>query len=85
MFYEEIKKVRFFFCKAFCLLKILYNSKFILMATSLGTNAVVVTRVHCNKETCCGSVFGRTILIFCLHFFQNRFAWPRISEENDVQ
>ena len=28
-------------------LRILYNSKFILMATSLGTNAVVVTRVHC--------------------------------------
>ena len=28
-------------------LRILYNSKFILMATSLGTNAVVVTWVHC--------------------------------------
>ena len=28
-------------------LSILYNSKFILMATSLGTNVVVVTRVHC--------------------------------------
>ena len=27
-------------------LKILYNSKFILMTTSLGTNIVVVTRVH---------------------------------------
>ena len=29
------------------MLSIFYNSKFILMATSLGTNAVVVTRVHC--------------------------------------
>ena len=38
-----------------CLLRILYNSKVILMATSLGTNAVVVTRLNCiqlgyNKE-----------------------------------
>ena len=32
---------------SFCPLRILYSSKFILMATSLGTNAVVVTRVHC--------------------------------------
>ena len=31
----------------FCPFRILYNSKFILMAPSLGTNAVVVTRVHC--------------------------------------
>ena len=32
---------------SFCPLGILYNSKLILMATSLGTIAVVVTRVHC--------------------------------------
>ena len=31
-------------------LSILYNSKFMLMATSLGTNAVVITRVHCRKS-----------------------------------
>ena len=31
----------------FCPLRILYNSKFILMSTSLGTNAVIVMRVHC--------------------------------------
>ena len=30
-----------------CSLRILYNSKFILMATSLRKNAVVVTRVRC--------------------------------------
>ena len=29
-------------------LSILYNTKFILMAKSLGTNAIVLTRVHCN-------------------------------------
>ena len=29
-----------------CSLGILYNGKFILMATSLGTHSVVVTRVH---------------------------------------
>ena len=28
-------------------LRILYNSKFILLATCLGTNTVIVTRVHC--------------------------------------
>ena len=41
MFYKEIRYI------PFCPLRILYNSKFILMATSLETNAVVVTRVHC--------------------------------------
>ena len=38
-----------FFYLSFCPLKILYNSKFIIMATSLVTNAVVVTRVHCTS------------------------------------
>ena len=32
---------------SFCPLRILYNSKFIIMEKSLGTNAVIVTRVHC--------------------------------------
>ena len=31
----------------FCSLRILYNSKFILMATSLEANSFVVKRVHC--------------------------------------
>ena len=30
-----------------CSLSILYDNRFILMTTSLGTNVVVVTRVHC--------------------------------------
>ena len=47
MFYEEIRIKQGFSYISFCLLRILYNSEFILMATSLGTNAVVVTRVHC--------------------------------------
>ena len=55
---------------------ILYNSKFILMATSLGTNAVVVTRVHCikvalgNKELKFESQFHRRFIMqkhCCLH------------------
>ena len=44
MFYDEIKtkqKLSYIVCS----LRIPYNSKFILMAASLGTNAVVVTRV----------------------------------------
>ena len=43
MFYEDITTNTTF-------LSILYNSKFILMATSLGTNAVVVTRVYCTFD-----------------------------------
>ena len=48
MFYEEIRIKQGLFYLSFCPLKILYNSNFIIMAMSLGTNAVVVTRVHCN-------------------------------------
>ena len=44
MFYEEIRIKQGVFYLSFCPLNILYNSKFIIMATSLGTNAVVVTR-----------------------------------------
>ena len=47
MFYEEIRIKQGLPYISFCPLKILYNSKFIIMATSLGTNAVVVTKVHC--------------------------------------
>ena len=51
MFYEEIRIKQGFFHILFCPLRILYNSKFIIMATFLGTNAVVVTRVHCTYQT----------------------------------
>ena len=46
MFYEEIRRKQDLPYISICSLSILYSSKFILMATSLGTNAVVVTRVH---------------------------------------
>ena len=47
--YGYIKKIKHNICciSLYTLLRILYNSKFILMAISLGTNAVIVTRVHC--------------------------------------
>ena len=45
--YEEIRIKHGFCYISFCSLRILYNSKFILMVISLGTNAVIVTRVHC--------------------------------------
>ena len=48
VFCEEIRIKQGLSYISFCSLKILYNSKFILEATSLRTNAVVVTRVHCN-------------------------------------
>ena len=47
MIYEEIRTKQDLSYISIYSLSILYNSKFILMATSLGTNAVVVTRVHC--------------------------------------
>ena len=47
MLYEEMRIKYGLPYISFCpLIRILYNSKFILMATSLGTNVVVVTRVH---------------------------------------
>ena len=47
MFYEEIRIKQGL---SYISLRILYNTKFILMATFLGTNAVVVTRVHCSMN-----------------------------------
>ena len=46
MFYEEVRIKQGLSYIPFYPLRTLYNSKFILMATSLGTNAVVVMRVH---------------------------------------
>ena len=47
MFCEEIRAEQDIYYISICSLSILYNSKSILMATSLGTNDIVVTRVHC--------------------------------------
>ena len=46
IFYEEIRIKQGLSYILFCPLRIVYNSKFIIMATFLGTNAVIVTRVH---------------------------------------
>ena len=46
-FFEEIRTKQDLSYKSICSICILYDSKFILMAMSLGTNAVIVTRVHC--------------------------------------
>ena len=58
MFCEEIRPKQDLSYLSICSLSILYNSKFILMAMSLGTNAVVVTKVHCIWKT--------TLVTFCL-------------------
>ena len=47
MFCEETRIKQVLSYISFCALRILYNSKFVLMATSLGTNAVIVMRVYC--------------------------------------
>ena len=58
MFSEEIRIKQGIFHISFPPLRILYKSKFNIMAISFGTNAVVVTRVHC-------IVKGHFLLIFC--------------------
>ena len=52
MFFEELRIKQGLSCLSFCPLTIVYNSKFILMATSWGTNAVVVTKVYHLVYTC---------------------------------
>ena len=47
MFSEEIITKHDLSFISICSFSILYNSNFILTATSLGTNPVVVARVHC--------------------------------------
>ena len=51
MFYEEIGIKQGLSYISFCPLRVLYISKFIIMATSLRTNVVVVSRVHCISDT----------------------------------
>ena len=55
MFYEEIGIKEALFYISFRPFRILYKSKFIILATFLGTNAVVVTRVHCINMVVCSS------------------------------
>ena len=51
MFFEEIRIKQGLSYMLFCPLRMLYNSKYILMATSLGTNAVVITKTYLFKHT----------------------------------
>ena len=50
MFYEEIMVKQCLSYISFCPFRILYYSKFVLMEMSLGTNVVVLTRVHCSVD-----------------------------------
>ena len=45
MFYEEMRMKKDLSCLSFCSLRFLHNNTFTLMATSFGTNAIVVTRI----------------------------------------
>ena len=54
----------FFFYISFCPFRILYNSKFILMATFLGSDAVIVTRVHHINLHCVLGEFPTSSKIF---------------------
>ena len=56
---------------------ILLINKFILMATSLGTNVVVVTRVHCTYNIV-------NLIIFKTTFFLKSFFPSTIQAWNDL-
>ena len=56
MFYEKTRIKECLYYISFCSLKILYNSEFIIMATHLGTNDVVVTRDHLAEYLLCVSI-----------------------------
>ena len=75
--YEETTTKQNLSYMSIYLLSILYSSKFILMATNcLGTNAVVVTRVHCTELFCISLlkhmlwVFIRSALSRCFYEYQ---------------
>ena len=53
MFYDGIRTKQDLSYISICSLSILYDSKYILMAMSLGTNAVFVKRVHCIMKIAC--------------------------------
>ena len=57
MSFKEIRIKQGLSYISFCSFRILYKSKFILMEISLGTNAVVVTKVYCNSFNIVDLVF----------------------------
>ena len=73
MFNEEIRTKQDLSYISTCSLSILYNSKFILMATSLETNAVVVMRVHCILLSLllmgCKNITTKTSNIFIICYY----------------
>ena len=76
LFYEEIRTKQDLSCILICSLRILNNNKFILVATSLGTNAVVLTRVHCISFTWVNTRLGYRRLHFLdkkLNFLKSLF------------
>ena len=73
MYYEKIRINHGLSYISCCPLRILYNSKFIIMATFLRTNAVVVTRVH----YLCWSVSTR---VFCRCFISLYRIYPKYSD-----
>ena len=76
MFYEETRIKQGLSYISLCPLSILYNSKFILMAASFGTNAVVVTRVHCTYIALYKALFLNPIFI-CLFFLYKNICCSR--------
>ena len=62
IFYEKIRIKQGLSYMSFCPLRIVYNSKFIIMATFFRTSAVVVTRVHCILNVYFNLKFGIEIV-----------------------
>ena len=75
MSYEEMRTKEDFPYVSICSLSILYNGKFILMATSMGANDVDVKRAHCTEQIVRKNVFWlvRSVWDFCCYPLRTYF------------
>ena len=81
MFYGDIRTKQDLSYVLICLFSILYNSKFIVMATSLGTNAVV----HCIRAVSSERLSSYTPKSFIRHllsFIHSEVANDSVTESN---
>ena len=84
MFYEEIRtKQDLSYNISICSLRILYDSKFILMTMSLGTNTVVVTRDYCIRSITIASICIRHTL-FALNIRISKLLSIRVQNFEQV-
>ena len=82
MFFGEVRTKQDLYYISVCSLSILYNSKFILTATSSGTNAVVVTR-----DPFIWKIIKNDITKTCLFKYTENFTnkkWKFSDKNSDI-